>query len=64
MTRAAGKSQWHWQMKGDNCGNKALPLRSNVSSDKKGGREVGDRGMVMIVAMAEDGGGRRQQHGR
>jgi hypothetical protein len=43
MMRAAGKSWWHQQTRGDDGGNKALPQTSNVGSDKRcndGGQEV------------------------
>ncbi len=79
LTRAAGESRRHRQMKGDNGGNKALPRTSIIiGSDKRRG---GDGGVAMMAAAAkgsgsgqwrqqqirtaEDGnGGRWQRHAR
>jgi hypothetical protein len=35
MMKSAGKSRQHWQTRGDNGGNKALPQTSNVGSVKR-----------------------------
>ncbi len=60
MMRAAGKSRQHWQTRGDDGGNKALPQTSDVGSDKRhdnGGGEV-DREYASekkVVAAVDDG---------
>jgi hypothetical protein len=62
VTRAAGKSQWHWRMRGDDGNNKALPQTSNVGSDKRRSREGRDSRVVMLGATADNGSsGQRQQ---
>jgi hypothetical protein len=48
MIRAAGKSQWHRQMRGDNGKDEALPQMSNVGSDKRHSGDGGDSRVPMM----------------